>query len=54
MSGFDIHYRPALNWRTYRSVLAFAQYLKVALVGLSPRDMIDIQSFLWCMAPGKR
>ena len=54
ISGFDIHYRPHLNWRTYRSVLAFAQYLKAALVDLSPRDMIDIQSFLWCMAPGKR
>jgi len=53
ISGFDIHYRPHLNWRTYASVLAFAQYLKAALVELSPRDMIDIQAFLWCMAPGK-
>jgi hypothetical protein len=54
VSGFEINYRPHLNWRTYASVLAFAQYLKAALVDLSPRDMIDIQSFLWCMAPGKR
>jgi len=54
ISGFDIHYRPHLNWRTYRSVLAFAHYLKAALVELSPRDMIDIQSFMWCIAPGKR
>ena len=53
ISGFEINYRPALNWRTYRSVLAFANYLKAALVGLSPRDMIDIQSFMWCIAPGK-
>jgi Protein of unknown function (DUF3553) len=53
ISGFEINYRPALNWRTYRSVLAFANYLKAALVELSPRDMIDIQSFMWCIAPGK-
>jgi hypothetical protein len=53
ISGFEIHYRPDLNWRTYRSVLDFANYLKAALMELSPRDMIDIQSFLWCIAPGK-
>jgi hypothetical protein len=53
ISGFEISYRPRLNWRTYRSVLAFANYLKAALVELSPRDMIDIQSFMWCIAPGK-
>jgi hypothetical protein len=54
ISGFEINYRPDLNWRTYRSVLAFANYLKVALVGLSPRDMIDVQSFMWCISPGKQ
>ena len=54
ISGFDINYRPDLNWRTYASVLAFANYLKAELVGLSPRDMIDVQSFMWCIAPGKQ
>jgi Protein of unknown function (DUF3553) len=54
ISGFEINYRPHLNWRTYASVLAFANYLKAALVELSPRDMIDVQSFMWCIAPGKR
>jgi hypothetical protein len=58
ISGFDIHYRSDLNWRTYEAVLAFAQYLTQALVqqhcqALMPRDMIDVQSFLWCIAPGK-
>ena len=53
ISGFEIHYRPDLNWRTYASVLAFANYLKAELAGLSPRDMIDIQSFMWCISPGK-
>ena len=53
ISGFEIKYRPDLNWNTYASVLAFANYLKAELVELSPRDMIDVQSFLWCIAPGK-
>ena len=34
-------------------VLAFANYLKAELVGLSPRDMIDVQYFMWCITPGK-
>ena len=53
ISGFAINYRPDLNWHTYASVLAFAKYLKAELVELSPRDMIDVQSFMWCIAPGK-
>lgn len=53
ISGFEINYRPDLNWQTYTSVLAFASYLKAELVGLSPRDMIDVQSFMWGIVPGK-
>lgn len=53
VSGFAIHYRPELNWRTYASVLTFAQYLMTKLTELAPRDMIDVQSFMWCIAPGK-
>lgn len=54
ISGFEIHYRADVNWRTYASVLAFAKYLKAELVKLSPRDMIDVQSFMWCITPGKK
>lgn len=53
ISGFEINYRPDLNWRTYESVLKFANYLKGELAELAPRDMIDVQSFMWCIAPGK-
>jgi hypothetical protein len=53
ISGFAINYRPDLNWLTYTSVLTFAKYLKAELVKLSPRDMIDVQSFMWCIRPGK-
>ena len=50
ISGFEISYRPGLNWHTYAALLKFAGYLKAELEELSPRDMIDVQSFLWCIA----
>ena len=53
VSAFEINYRPKLNWLTYKSVLAFSDYLKYELSELKPRDMIDVQSFMWCIAPGK-
>ena len=50
---FDIHYRSELNWRTYEAVLRFAEFLTNALTDLYPRDMIDVQSFMWCIRPDK-
>jgi hypothetical protein len=52
LCGFEINYLPQPNWRTYRSVLSFAEYLLSELRQLRPRDMIDVQSFMWCIAPG--
>ena len=51
LCGFEINYRPEVNWLTYDLVLKFSQYLKDELVDLRPRDMIDVQSFMWCIAP---
>jgi hypothetical protein len=45
--GFDLEYEPRPNWRTYRSLLDFARHVRVDTQDLGPRDMIDIQSFLW-------
>lgn len=59
ISAYEINYRPELNWYTYSSVLEFAHYLKAQLTDLAPgadlapRDMIDVQSFMWCIAPRK-
>ena len=52
----ELNYRPNLNWLTYKCLLEFAENLKTYLVdaGMAPRDMIDIQSFMWCIAPGKQ
>jgi hypothetical protein len=53
ISAFEINYRPDLNWRTYQSVLDFSEYFWSGLKDLKPRDMIDIQSFMWCLGPNK-
>lgn len=52
LCGFEVNYKPQLNWITYKSVLDFSEYLFSAISELQPRDMIDVQSFMWCIAPG--
>jgi hypothetical protein len=45
--GFGLHYRPRPSWETYSSLLEFAAVVRRDLRDLRPRDMIDIQSFMW-------
>jgi hypothetical protein len=45
--GFDLHYLLRPSWETYSSLLQFAAAVRRDLKDLRPRDMIDIQSFLW-------
>jgi hypothetical protein len=40
-------YRSRPNWESYKSLLTFARTVSRDLRDLRPRDMIDIQSFLW-------
>ena len=49
--NFELNYHPKLNWLTYTSLLGFSQRLLDDLKagGLKPRDMIDVQSFIWCI-----
>jgi hypothetical protein len=42
---FDYISRP--NWDTYRSLLEFAEQVRRDQRDLRPRDMIDLQSFIW-------
>lgn len=49
LSAFDISYTPKLNWNTYSKVLKLSEYLKQELRELKPKDMIDVQSFMWCI-----
>jgi hypothetical protein len=45
--GFDFQYASKPNWETYASLLEFARTVERDLADLEPRDMIDIQSFIW-------
>ena len=50
--GCEINYQPELKWLTYSSVLELASAIREKLVkenieNLIPRDMIDVQSFIW-------
>ena len=45
--GYDFQYQSRPNWGTYSDLLTFAETVSSDLKELRPRDMIDIQSFLW-------
>ena len=45
--GFDLTYQSRPDAIHYRALLSFAGEVKRDLADLRPRDMIDIQSFLW-------
>lgn len=44
---FDFEYKSKPNWGTYTSLLAFAEQVRKDQRDLKPRDMIDLQSFMW-------
>jgi hypothetical protein len=45
--GFPLDYASRPSWETYSSLLEFAAQVRRDQRDLSPRDMIDIQSFIW-------
>lgn len=45
--GFPLHYASRPDWDTYASVLEFAAMVRRDTRDLGPRDMIDLQSFIW-------
>jgi hypothetical protein len=45
--GYAFAYDATPSWSIYEGLLAFAATVQRDLRDLSPRDMIDIQSFLW-------
>ena len=44
---FDFQYRSRPNWDTYQSLMEFAEQVRRDTADLEPRDMIDLQSFIW-------
>jgi hypothetical protein len=45
--GFDFRYRSRPNWETYSQLLDLAEMVRFDQRDLAPRDLIDVQSFLW-------
>jgi hypothetical protein len=45
--GFDFAYASRPSWETYASMLQFAETVRRDVRDLRPRDMIDLQSFIW-------
>ena len=45
--GFEFPYRSRPNWETYSSFLDFANTVRHDVGDLHPKDMIDVQGFIW-------
>lgn len=49
--AFDLGYTVRPSWATYERIIEFSEYVRGLLakqVSLVPRDMIDVQGFIWC------
>jgi hypothetical protein len=47
MYGFEFAYRSTPSWDIYSCLLQFAEQVRKDQRSLKPRDMIDLQSFIW-------
>ena len=47
--GYDFQYSSRPNWTTYAGLLRFGRQVRRDTSDLHPRDMIDVQSFLWIL-----
>ncbi len=45
--GYDFAYSSHPSWTGYAPLLDFADHVRRDLADLRPRDLIDIQSFMW-------
>lgn len=45
--GFPFHYEARPHWASYDNLLRFSEQVRRDIQDLHPRDMIDLQSFLW-------
>ena len=45
--GFDFRYQSRPSWEIYAELLAFAKTIRRDQMDLRPKDMIDLQSFIW-------
>jgi len=45
--GVELPYASRPSWPLYRDLLAFVRKVRADIADMRPRDMIDMQSFLW-------
>jgi hypothetical protein len=45
--GYDLGYQSKPDWATYSGILRFSRAVRTDIQDLWPRDMIDLQSFIW-------
>ncbi len=48
---YPLSYESKPNYQLYKEILKYSYWLKEKIAELSPRDMIDVHSFMWHMAP---
>jgi hypothetical protein len=46
---YDFKYSSRPNWETYKNYLGFAELVGADVADLKPKDMIDVQSFIWVL-----
>ena len=54
--GYPLDYTTNIKWDTYSRLIEFAKLIGKRISAnplLKPRDMIDIQGFMWCADPSK-
>ena len=47
--GYPLQYGSRPSWAVYADLQAFARVVRKDIADLRPKDMIDIQSFLWVL-----
>ena len=48
--SFDLRYKAEIGWLTYARLLELSRAIHRDLADLGPRDMLDIQAFIWKLA----
>lgn len=51
ITRYGLDYAATPSAELYRQVLDFSKWLKAGIIKLRPNDLIDVQSFMWHMAP---